>query len=62
MTHTYTQEITKETTEEKSVFITNLIILEVQPLQYYAMEFSSKDKRNMATDTAHVNMHDLIRS
>lgn len=47
----------KKLQKKKSGFITNLIILEVQPLQYHATESSSKDKRNMATDTAHVNIY-----
>lgn len=59
---THSQEITKETTEKKPAFITILIILEVQPLWYYAVVSSSTDKRNMTTDIAHVNMHDLVRS
>lgn len=44
MTHTYTQEMTKKPTDKKSEFITNLVILEVQPLQYHAIVSSSKEK------------------
>lgn len=58
MTHTYYLGNHKRNyRKKKSGFITNLIILEVQPLQYHATESSSKDKRNMATDTAHVNIY-----